>query len=441
MNQNESDKLGHQQPAARSIQELQNLISQKEGVLRSKSRLIDNMAYQIRTLSNAVIGFSDLLMIEPLSPDLMEYAKEINQAGNGLSSLVNEVLDWARLESGRMQISMAKCSMSELASAIEKVVASIASAKGLTYSVLVSPDVPSFILSDMDRLYKCVVSLAVNAAKSMEHGSLSIEVRSEKKGSIPYVRFSIIDRSNESSPEQIQHLFEPVQQEDANTEILSMLNMGLAVTACLPLTRQLAEALGGMIEISSRPQEGTIFSLVVPAGGTAEIEPMPQEKIICEDKASFGEGQSAADKPDNTLVLLVEDQPSNRTVISLMLESLGAQVDTAEDGQAGVDAAMQKDYGLILMDLRMPRMDGYEAAVAIREKNIKTPLIALSAKVLNEGENKQIASLFDGFLSKPVDSQKLAETLERYLPALCHPTGRDSAKSVTKTGTVFDYET
>lgn len=416
MNQKESDKLGHPPAQGRSVQELQSLISEKEGVLRAKSRLIDNMAYQIRTLSNAVIGFSDLLMIEPLSPDLMEYAKEINQAGNGLSSLVNEVLDWARLESGRMQITLAKCGMNELVSDIEKTVASIASAKGLKYSVMTG-ELPPSILSDADRLNKCITNLALNVVKTMSGGTLKVQVSSEPRSTGPCVRFSVTDESTQLAPETIAHLFEPAQEEDASTEILSMLNMGLTVSAGLPLTRQLAEALGGTIEVVSTPQSGTTFCLTIPAGCIEPEAPQP-EKVVCEDKPAFREQKRDMEQSNSTLVLLVEDQPSNRTVISLMLESLGVQVDTAEDGVSGVEAASQKEYGLILMDLKMPRMDGYEAARVIRQKNGKTPIIALSAKVLNEGENKQIASLFDGFLSKPIDSQKLGETLHQYMPGL-----------------------
>lgn len=418
MNQNESGKNDHLPEAGGSVKELQNLIIQKEGVLRAKSRLIDNMAYQIRTLSNAVIGFSDLLMIEPLSTDLMEYAREINQAGNGLSSLVNEVLDWARLESGRMQITFAKCSTSELIAEIERLTASISAAKGLSYSLAVSPEVPAFILSDADRLRKCVMNLAINTVKNMSEGQLTVDVSAVKQSERTYIRFDITDKNHELSGEEITHLFEPVQEEDANTEILSMLNMGLAVTACIPLTRQLAEALGGTIEIGSLPQQGTTYSLIIPAGNFAETETRQPEKVVCEDQPSFREQRLDTGKNDSTLVLLVEDQPSNRTVISLMLESLGAQVDTAEDGLGAVEAVSLKEYGLILMDLKMPRMDGYEAAARIRQSKTTTPLIALSAKVLDERENKQIASLFDGFLSKPIDSQKLAETLRQYLPGL-----------------------
>lgn len=414
MDHNGINETGLPDATGRSIEELQRLILQKEGVLRAKGRLIDNMAYQIRTLTNAIIGFSDLLLIEELAPDLMEYVKEINQAGNGLSSLVNEVLDWARLESGRIQMVKTRCGVSEIVGQIERVMTSIASAKRLTYSVCAEPDVPSAVMTDANRLMKCLTNLLINAVKDTKQGKLEFRVSQEDVRGVSHVRFDVVDRNRNLSAKEIEQLFEPAaQEEDAHSEILSMLNMGMTVTAGLPLTRQLAEALGGMIEVSSFPAEGSIFSLLLPTG--CESEPLAIPTAICSEEPVVEAARSGRTGA-SSIVLLVEDQPSNRTVISLMLESIGVQADTAEDGQEGVDAASRKDYGLILMDLKMPNMDGYEAARLIRQANPDVPLIALSAKVLSESENKEISSLFDGFLSKPIDSRKLAATVRQYLP-------------------------
>lgn len=438
MNQKESDNLENA-PSGRSIEELQKLILQKEGILRSKGRLIDNMAYQIRTLTNAIIGFSDLLLIEQLTPELTEYVKEINQAGNGLSALVNEVLDWARLESGRLQLTKVKRTVSELVSEIERTMASVSSVKGLTYEII-QAQTPAMIVTDPDRLLKCLANLMVNAVKNTAGGKFTLGISSEIRQGVSFIRFDVTDAGSELTPQQIGKLFEPaMQEEDANTEILSMLNMGLTVTAGLPLTRQLAEALGGTIEVTSTPQKGLTFSLLIPAGCETENETVVAAPVICADKPVFDTQRRETLHPASSVVLLVEDQPSNRTVISLMLESMGVQADTAQDGQEGVDMVSKKEYGLILMDLKMPRMDGYEAARIIRKTNHQTPLIALSAKVLNETENRQIASLFDGFLSKPIDSQKLAETLRQYLPAMA-PAAKPNAAVATGTSEmVFKY--
>lgn len=403
-----NDSKGNQ-----AANDLQKLIEQKEASLQAKGRLIDNMAYQIRTLSNAVIGFSDLLLSERLSAELMEYVQEINQAGNGLSALVNEVLDWARLESGRLRVNHTKCELSNILRNLEKILSTSAADKGLDYEIQVDPDLPSQIVSDEDRLLKCLVNLTANAFKNTEKGYVRISVLPERRDGKPYVRFDVTDSGVGLTAEQIEHLFEPAFcAEDANSEVLTMLDMGFTVTAGLPLTNQLIELLGGTLDVTSKPNAGSTFSLILPTG----LESDSVGKLGAWSRQAAAQTEQA---PDDThrapYVLLVEDQQSNRMVISLMLEALGVVVETAEDGQEAVHKAADNKYDLILMDLKMPRMDGYQASRQIRESECDTPIVALSAKVLNEQENQQITTLFNGFLTKPVDSHRLAETLKQFV--------------------------
>ncbi len=396
----------------RSTEELQKLIQKNEASLQAKGRLIDNMAYQIRTLSNAVIGFSDLLLSEQLTDELREYVGEINQAGNGLSALVNEVLDWARLESARLQISKKKCDLAAIIKELEGILSSAASDKGLGYDVEIDPDLPAQILTDEDRLSKCLVNLVANAFKYTKEGNVRIRILSYYLDGKPCVRFDVIDSGIGISPEKIDGVFEPVvRQEDAQDEVLTMLDMGFSVAAGLPLTKQLVVLLGGHIEVTSELNVGSVFSIILPTG--IEDQCAPRLGLCSQETQSEPIVPNEAAK--TPLILLVEDQQSNRTVISLMLEVLGVSVDTAEDGQEGVEKALEKDYDLILMDLKMPRMDGYEATRKIQEAKPDTPVVALSAKVLNEKENIQIASLFDDFLTKPVDSHKLSETIQKFV--------------------------
>ncbi|MBL7214941.1 MAG: response regulator [Phycisphaerae bacterium] len=392
--------------------DLHDLIRQKEASIQAKGRLIDNMAYQIRTLSNAVIGFSDLLLSEKLTDELMEYVKEINQAGNGLSSLVNEVLDWARLESGRLRVSHTPCDLSNIIRNLERIVSSSAAEKELDYEIEVDPDLPSQILSDEDRLSKCLVNLTANAFKYTRQGVVRVRVLSEDRDRKPYVRIEITDSGIGMTPEQIDQIFEPaLRAEDINNEVLTMLDMRFTVTAGLPLTKQLIELLGGTLTVTSEPNVGSTFSLVLPTG--LEVDSIG--KLGSYPPTSQTE-QVPSDSPQQLpCVLLVEDQQSNRKVISLMLESLGVSVETAEDGQEGVKKASEKKYDLILMDLKMPRMDGYQASQKLRENQSQTPVVALSAKVLSDRENQQINAMFDGFLTKPVDCHKLSEAIEKFI--------------------------
>ena len=398
-----------------SHEELQALIQQKEAAVRAKGRLIDNMAYQIRTLSNAVIGFSDLLLTENLGEELTEYVTEINQAGNGLSALVNEVLDWARLESGRLQINKMKIDLSRVIGELEKIAASAAADKGLGYEIQTDPTLAAYILSDEDRLLKCLINLTANAFKYTKEGSVCIRILPEQHDGQEFVRFDIVDSGVGISPEKIERIFEPAfREEDAHEEVLTMLDMGFTVTAGLPLTKQLVEALGGTIEVVSQFDQGATFSMIIPVGLAADE--ISQLGYYSQNETAQDDLQPARPHSDPR-ILLVEDQPSNRTVISLMLEAVGVTVETAEDGVAGVEKASEGNYDLILMDLKMPRLDGYEATRQIRSQGIITPIVALSAKVLNDVENHQISEMFDDFLTKPVDSQKLSETVKTFVPA------------------------
>jgi len=409
-----------------SDEDLRNLILQKEAAIRAKGRLIDNMSYQIRTLSNAVIGFSELLLSEELPDNLLEYVNEINQAGNGLSSLVNEVLDWARLESGGLRLNNSKCDLLGIVRYIETIVSSAAADKGLSCELEIDPDLPSEILSDKERLLKCLLNLIANAFKYAQEGSVRIHIVPEQS----CIRFDITTDGVGMSPEEIKSIFEPVlHEEDINNEVFTMLDMGITVTAGLPLTKQLIELLGGTLNVTG-DNAGVTVSVLLPTNLEGNsVGKLGAYSSITHEKEEV---------PENDLctpasILLVEDQQSNRTVFSLMLEAQGVLVDTAEDGIEGFEKASQKEYDLILMDLKMPRMDGYQATRKIREIRPQIPIVALSAKVLDDNENHEIDNMFDGFLTKPVDGFKLSETVRRFIPqALLASQQREAESDETK---------
>jgi CheY-like chemotaxis protein/nitrogen-specific signal transduction histidine kinase len=391
-----------------SHSELLNQIADREVQIQNKSRLMDNMAYQIRTLSNAVIGFSDLLLSEDITPDQIEYVQEINSAGYGLSALVNEVLDWSQVMSGNFVIQKKPCEFPEIIQRLEQTLSSAAKEKGLDYQIVIDPMLPNCILSDDERLLRCLLNLVANAITYTPEGSVRIHVSMEEEGALgPAVRFDIIDNGVGIDEETVSHLFEACDyQIDSDQGLLTLLNMGLKVTAGLPLTKQLVEFLGGTIEVQSQVGVGSTFSLRIPVGMDLGARPVKKKSVQ-------NEGHLTDTSADT--ILLVEDQPANRTVISLMLEALGVEVQTAANGEEALRKVEQNSYSLILMDLKMPVMDGYEATRRLREKDIEIPIVALSAKVMNGDEHLQIAAMFDGFITKPVDSKKLSEMLQEFI--------------------------
>lgn len=391
--------------------------------LRAKGELIDNMIYHIRTLSNAIIGFSDLLSTESLSQDQTEYVYEIQHAGQGLSVLVNDVLDWAQLLSGKLQISQEKFYASDIIKDVEKVFCWAAKENGLDYQIVTDPEMPACIYSDQERLLKCVLNLAISAIKYTPQGNIRFHVRSEQEGDQTFICFDVINNNGAIAPEELDRIFEPTgYQLGMDQESFSQLSRGLTVTAGLPLTKLLSKALGGTLEVTSQVDQGSTFSLRIPAGVNPATEPK-LGNLSWKQGIEFRQPDEAShEEPSSSnVVLLVEDQHSNRTVISLMLGALGVQVETAVDGQEAIEKVDDNAYDLILMDIKMPRMDGYEATRQIRQKGIQTPIVALSAKVFDEQQHHQISMMFDGFLTKPVDSRKLAETLKKFIKRLSDP--------------------
>ncbi len=405
---------------SQSNSELLNQIADREAQIQIKSRLMDNMAYQIRILSNAVIGFSDLLLSEELAQDQNEYVQEINHAGYGLSALVGEVLDWSQVLSGEIVIKKTQCKLSGIIQQLEQVLSAATKEKGLDYQIVTDPMLPARILSDDGRLLRCLLSLIVNAIRYTPQGSVRVHVLLEEGVSGPVICFDVVDSGVGVDEKKAAHLFEPQDyQIDSDQGLLILLDMGLKITAGLPLTKQLAELLDGTIEVQSQIGVGSTFSLRIPVGTDLTAQATPETAQTSEGLGLQDDWQPA--ETPTGAILLVEDQQSNRTVISLMLEALGVEVETAVDGDVAVEKVRDNSYALILMDLKMPKMDGYEATRRLREQNIGAPIVALSAKVLDGDEHRQIAALFDGFLTKPVDSRKLSEMLQEFIKGFVVP--------------------
>jgi len=418
-----------------------------QAALEAKSRLIDNMAYQIRTLSNAVIGFSDLLYSEDLEPHLKEYVAEIYQAGKALSVLVNDVLDLARLEAGKLVVSKSFCLLAGRLQELYQLIQGAARQKGLQFSITADPDVPARMFTDGERLVKCLLNLCANAVKYTPKGYVRVHLSRQRCEDQAWLRFDVEDSGIGIAPERLASLFdEVVQAEKANHDVLTSMDMGISVTASLLATRRLVEALGGRIEVTSTPAVGSTFSLLLPAGLNPDAEQrLDLSRVVWDATSSAASppqaipARTAAKSASCGTVLLVEDQESNRTVMTLLLETLGLSVVTAEDGVEAVAAATSQSFDVILMDLMLPRMDGYQAADRMRQQNISCPIIALSAGVMNDGDAQRLAKDFDGFLNKPVDSKKLQQTLQRYLPHLGAPKSSGQPAAADQDDFVIEY--
>lgn len=393
---------------------LRHTILRQEAALQAKSRLIDNMAYQIRTLSNAIIGFSDLLLCESMPPDHADYVTEINQAGRGLSDLVSEVLDWSSLESGRLRVAKVPCVLNDIVEQLQEDIRPHAEEKNLSFEILADDALPAEIVTDADRLLKCLKNLAANALQHTTEGFVNIHMRPETQDQTTVIRFDVVDSGKGIPPDKLESLFKPATGEhQIKDELITMLNLGLTVAAGLPLTHQLAELLGGTLEAQSSVGKGSTFSLKIPTGLKAGVSPSPcTPSTEATENPSPSRTEQAA-RP----ILVVEDQESNRKVVRLILQTMGFEAETAQSGAEALEMAMARPYSLIFMDLKMPDMDGCETTRRLRAGGVDVPIIALSALSLDARERKTIAELFDDFLSKPIDSEQMLKTIRRYTNA------------------------
>lgn len=387
-----------------------------ESALHVKTQLIDNLAYQIRTLSNAIIGFSNLLAAEELTDTQREYITEIHQAGRGLSCIVNDVLDLAKIESGNLRPDFTDCDLAELLEEIENSIGRAAGRKGLDFNILPADRLPARIYTDPVRLKRCLLNLAGNAIQYTHKGYVHILIRLESDLPKPMIRFDIVDTGVGISPEHLPTIFEPVQKtERINSGMLASINLGVQGCGLLSITRQLVELLGGRIEVTSEAGVGSTFSILLPAGVDLQDQPnlvFPPSRDYTEESSGFPEKQCIGS------ILLVEDEESNRTVLSLMLENLGLDVSAVAGGREALRAVQDKPFDVIVMDIQLPDVSGYEVARQLRQMGLATPLIALSAGVLDDSDDRRIAELFHAFLAKPVDGPQLAEVLESFLPTI-----------------------
>ncbi len=391
-----------------------NAAGRQEAVLQVKNQLIDNMAYQIRTLSNAIIGFCNLLTTEDLSDTQREYVTEIHHAGRGLSGIVNDVLDLARIEGGNLKPDYSECDLAGLLEDIETAIARAAGRKGLDFNIHPAGDVPGRIYTDSARLKRCLLNLIGNAIQHTRQGyvNLLIGVESGSKGSS--IRFDIVDTGVGINAEQLRTIFDPVRQtEKINTGMLASIHLGVHGCGVLTMTRRLVELLGGRIEVTSEPAVGSTFSVLLPVGLDMSSQPLlvwPPCEDACEQPPEMPGRRGH--------ILLVEDEESNRTVLSLLLENLGLKVTTVTNGREAIEITRQQNFDAILMDIQLPDLSGYEVTQQLRRQGIETPVIALSAGVLSDSDDCQIRKLFNAFAAKPVDARQLADVLEPFLPVI-----------------------
>jgi PAS domain S-box-containing protein len=414
---------------AMNITDRKNSEQRAEAASRAKSEFVANMSHEIRTPMNAVLGVAYLLENTPLSHTQKEYVGMIRSSGQVLLGILNDVLDFSKIEAGRMELSPAPFRLRQLLDAVASVMTVNAASRGISLSINTDAEVPPVLVGDAMRLQQILINLVGNAIKFTERGGVTVRatLAAPDQGSGASVRFSVRDTGIGMAPEQQSRLFTAFSQADASTT-RRFGGTGLGLAIC----RRLAELMGGDISVRSMQGAGSEFVVTLPftvgdadaevdaplwQGAAAEGWLLPEPSPLVEDEPVVVE----TPRLQGLRLLLVEDHPLNQVVARGMLEHAGASVELAENGQLALDRLRERsaEYDMVLMDVQMPVMDGFEATRQIRRQlRLTLPILAMTAGVMQSEQDQCIAVGMDDFIAKPVDVEQMLDTISRHWHAV-----------------------
>jgi len=386
-----------------------DLIRAKEESLaanEAKSAFLANMSHEIRTPLGIVLGFSELLANPEISVNERESClTTIRKNGELLSRLIGDVLDLSKIEAGHLQIEKVDFTMADFMATAAQSFKHQAQDKGIKLTLHFETAVPKIIHSDPMRLRQLLFNVVGNAIKFTERGEVAVIVACDSDKGL--MRISVSDEGVGISNDQAKKLFRPfIQADSSTTRKFGGTGLGLS------LSRKLARKLGGDVVLgSSEPGKGSTFIITIATGDLAGVEFFNSLEAEVPQKTPSQKKYNL----NGTKVLVVEDAPENQTLLNHFLSIAGAEVQFADNGREGVDKALAGDYDLILMDIQMPVLDGYQATRELRKKDYNKPILALTAHALKEERERCLAAGCNDHLTKPVNRDELLRRVSSYI--------------------------
>jgi signal transduction histidine kinase/CheY-like chemotaxis protein len=377
-----------------------------QNAVRSKQQFLSNMSHEIRTPMNAIIGFTKVLLKTNLTEKQKEYLTAIKMSGDALIVLINDILDLAKVDAGKMIFEQIAFNMATSVSVMIHLFETKIQEKNLQLIKKYDNRIPKVVVGDPVRLHQIILNLISNAVKFTNKGEITISIHllNEDEEKV-MIEFAVTDTGIGIAKEKIGHIFENFQQASSETaRLYGGTGLGLAIS------KQLVESQGGTISVKSKMNEGSVFSFILPFKKTEAEAELETETFEVDEGVK------------NIKVLVVEDNVLNQLLMKTLLDNFEFEHDIAGTGKQAIGMLQNKPYDIILMDLQMPGMNGFEATSYIRNQmKSNIPIIALTADVTTADLQKCTAVGMNDYISKPVDERllysKIVDSLKKPVPS------------------------
>jgi signal transduction histidine kinase/CheY-like chemotaxis protein/HPt (histidine-containing phosphotransfer) domain-containing protein len=391
-----------------------------EAAEKIKSEFLANMSHEIRTPMNGIIGFTELLTNTELSKEQGEYLNMIKSSADNLLRLINDILDFSKIEAGKLDLEPIDFNLRDSLSETLRTIAIKAHEKGLELVYAVDPDVPDTLEGDPSRLRQIIINLVGNAIKFTDRGEIAVNVDLESRNENEVsLHFKVTDTGMGIPEEKKQIIFKAFAQADGTTtRRFGGTGLGLSISS------QLVKLMNGKIWVESEPGKGSEFHFTTQfrLQENKEATKIIMKALNLKDVPALAVDDNASNR-SALKILLAEDNVINQTFVIRVLEKKGHRVTVATNGKEAVTAFEKEPFDLVLMDVQMPEMNGIEASELIREKEKKTgtciPIIAMTAHALTGDREKFLNAGMDAYISKPVDTKMLIETIEKITAISC----------------------